>query len=102
MQNPRSVSDLLSRVGNKLSALKSRSRDRTLVLEQVRAALPARLAMTVVSAGIDSGRLTIGVAGAVWAARLRYFTTTLRKQVAIGQGVEIFSVRIRVVPSNHG
>jgi hypothetical protein len=72
MQNPRSLSDLLSRSGNKLAALKTRSMDRSRALEQVRAALPARLAQAVVSAGIEQGRLTIGVSGAVWASRLRY------------------------------
>jgi len=69
MQNPRRVSDLLSRTGNKLTALKTRSQERSRVLEQVRAALPARLAEAVASAGIEQGRLTIGVVGAVWASR---------------------------------
>lgn len=98
MQNPRSVSDLLSRTGNKLTALKSRSRERSLVVEQVREALPVRLAQAVASAGIEQGRLTIGVVGAVWASRLRYLTESVRKQVAVSAGVAIVSVRIRVVP----
>ncbi|MEP6885084.1 MAG: DciA family protein [Gammaproteobacteria bacterium] len=98
MQNPRSVSDLLSRTGNKLSALKSRSRERIRVVEQVRAALPARLAQAVASAGIEQGRLTIGVAGAVWASRLRYSTDLLRKRVGASMGVEILDVRVRVIP----
>ena len=103
MQNPRSLSDLLSRAGNKLNALKTRSRERTRVLEQVRAALPARLAQAVASAGIEQGRLTIGVAGAVWASRLRYSTDALRKRVSTSMGVEILVVRIRVVsPADHG
>jgi hypothetical protein len=103
MQNPRSLSDLLSRAGNKLNALKTRSRERTRVLEQVRAALPARLAQAVASAGIEQGRLTIGVAGAVWASRLRYSTDALRKRVSTSMGVEILVVRIRVVsPTDHG
>jgi hypothetical protein len=97
MQNPRSVSDLLSRTGNKLTALKSRSRERSLVLEQVRAALPARLASAVASAGIDQGRLTIGVVGAHWASRLRYLTESLRKQVGSSTRTAIHSVKIRVV-----
>ncbi len=96
MQNPRSVSDLLSRSGNKLTALKARSRERSRVVEQVRAALPARLAHAVVSAGIDQGRLTIGVGGAVWASRLRYLTESVRKQVGSSMGITILSVKIRV------
>src|SRR3984957_13334352 len=92
MQNPRSVSDLLSRTGNKLTALKTRSRERSRVVEEVRAALPARLALAVVSAGIEQGRLTIGVVGAVWASRIRYFTDAVRKRVSASMGVEVLSV----------
>ena len=98
MQNPRSLSDLLSRTGNKLTALKTRSRQRAEVLAQVRAALPARLAEAVVSAGIDQGRLTIGVVGGVWASRLRYSTESLRTRVAGATGLAILSVKVRVVP----
>jgi hypothetical protein len=98
MQNPKGLSDLLSRTGNKLSALKTRSLERSRVLEQVRAALPARLALNVASAGIDTGRLTIGVVGAVWASRLRYLTEILRKRVGSSLGITLQSVRIRVVP----
>jgi hypothetical protein len=98
MQNPRSVSDLLSHSGNKLTTLKTRSLERSLVVEQVRAALPARLAQAVASAGIEQGRLTIGVVGAVWASRIRYFTDALRKQVGGSMGVPILGIRIRVVP----
>ena len=97
MQNPRSLSDLLSRTGNKLTDLKARSRARSLVVEQVRAALPPRLARAVVSAGLEQGRLTIGVVGAVWASRLRYLTESIRKQVG-ESGIAVLCVRIRVVP----
>ena len=102
MQNPRSVRDLLSRPGNKVTALKTRSRERTLVVEQVRAALPGRLALAVASAGIEQGRLTIGVVGAVWASRLRYVTDSVRKQVAESMGIAVVSVRVRVVPPGSG
>jgi len=98
MQNPRSVSDLLSRSGNKLTTLKMRSAERARVVGIVREALPARLAPVVVSAGIDQGRLTVGVVGAVWASRLRYSAESLRKRVAGAMGIAIVSVRIRVVP----
>src|SRR6266704_1922029 len=102
MQNPRSVSDLLSRSGNKLTALKVRSQERSLVVEQVRAALPARLALAVASAGIDQGRLTIGVVGGAWASRLRYLTESIRTRVSASRGVVIVSVRVRVVPPGPG
>jgi hypothetical protein len=98
MQKPRSVSDLLSRTGNKLAALKTRSLERSLVVEQVRAALPTRLAEAVVSAGLDQGRLTIGVVGAVWASRLRYLTDSIRKRVGSSIGIPVLSVKVRVVP----
>src|SRR5258707_12696831 len=77
MQNPRSVSDLLSRTGNKLTALKTRSQERSLVVEQVRAALPARLALAVASAGIEQGRLTFAGAGRVWASRTSHRTDSV-------------------------
>src|ERR1700759_1058993 len=98
MQNPRSLSDLLSRTGNKLTALKIRSRHRAEVLAEVRAAVPTRLAEYVVSAGIEQGRLTIGVVGGAWASRLRYLTESIRTRVAAALGVAILSVKVRVVP----
>jgi hypothetical protein len=78
--------------------LKDRTAERAKILDQVRAALPVRLAKAVVSAGLDQGRLTLGVAGAVWASRLRYSTDSLRKRLSKSGGVEILTVRIRVVP----
>jgi len=98
MRNPKSLSELLAGPGNKLNTLKARSQQRSRVLEQVRAALPARLAQAVASAGIEQGRLTIGVMGAVWASRLRYLTDSLRTQVTESTGAAILSVRVRVVP----
>jgi hypothetical protein len=87
----------MSRTGNKLSSLKVRSAERARVVDAVRAALPARLALAVVSAGVSQGRLTIGVDAAVWASRIRYFSEAARK--AVGPlGLEVMGVRIRVVP----
>ena len=98
MQKTKSLSDLLSVPGKRIKALKTRSLERSAVLERVRSALPERLAATVASAGIEQGRLTIGVMGAVWASRLRYSTETIRKSVAEGTGLRIVSVRITVTP----
>ena len=67
-------------------------------MEQVRAVVPERLARAVISAGIEQGRLTIGVAGAVWASRLRYLTESVRKRVGSSMKIAIVSVKIRVVP----
>jgi Dna[CI] antecedent, DciA len=98
VQKSRSLSELLAGGGKRLSLLKERSAERTQILEQVRAALPPRLALAVASAGIDQGRLTVGVVGAVWASRLRYSTEILRKRVSKSAGLPILAVRIRVVP----
>lgn len=98
MNKPTSINDLLNLVGTRLTALKTRSVERNLALDQVRAALPPKLAEVVISAGIEHGRLTIGVAGAPWAARLRYTTESLRTQVGTAMGMTIASVRIKVVP----
>ncbi|MDP9007742.1 MAG: DUF721 domain-containing protein [Pseudomonadota bacterium] len=98
MRNSKSLSELLAGGGKRLSLLKERSAERSQVLDQVRAALPARLAQAVASAGLTQGRLTVGVVGAVWASRLRYSTEILRARVAKSAGVEILTVRIRVVP----
>jgi hypothetical protein len=77
----------------RLTELKSRSVERSTVLEHVCAALPPKLAEYVMS-----GRLTIGVAGAPWAARLRYVTETLRMRVGSSMNVDILTIRIKVVP----
>jgi hypothetical protein len=98
MQNSKSLSELLARGGKRLSLLKAKAAERAQIVEQVRAALPARLAQSVASAGLEGGRLTIGVVGAVWASRLRYSTDTIAKRVAKSAGQEILTVRIRVVP----
>jgi hypothetical protein len=91
------IKELLEGGGERLTSLRSRSRERSKVLTYVLAALPANLAETVVSAGLEAGRLTVGVAGAGWASRLRYVADTVSKRVGEAMGVEIRSVRIKVV-----
>ena len=98
MQNSKSLSELLAKGGKRLSLLKDRAAERAQIVEQVRAALPVRLAEAVASAGLEGGRLTIGVVGSVWASRLRYSTDAIRKRVAKSIGKEVLTVRIRVVP----
>ena len=98
VQKPISIKELLKASGPRLTALKARSADRSAVLERVRAALPPPLAGAVVSAGIELGRLTIGVTGAVWASRLRYATAELMAQLNDGPGAAIRGIRIKVVP----
>ncbi len=98
MQNSKSLSELLAKGGKRLSLLKTKAAERAQIVEQVRAALPARLAQSVASAGLEGGRLTVGVVGAVWASRLRYSTETIRKRVAKSIGKDILTVKVRVLP----
>jgi hypothetical protein len=97
MQKSKTVSELFTGSNSKLTALKERSDARLRVLEYVQAALPARAAKAVVSAGIERGRLNVGVSSAAWATRLRYLSDSVTKRVAESTGVEISSVRVRVV-----
>jgi hypothetical protein len=99
MQNPKSVSELLANGNKRLKSLQARVQARALVLDQVREALPERLAESVVSAGLEQGRLILGVNAAVWASRLRYFNNILVKRVGEATGTAILSVKIRVVPT---
>jgi hypothetical protein len=99
MQKPKSIRELMGVRGQRLTALKTQNDARKRVMEQVCAALPPNLAKVVVTAGIEKGRLTIGVAGAPWAARLRYATDGLRLRVAATLGVEIQTIRIKVLPA---
>jgi hypothetical protein len=98
VKKPKSINELISFGGKRLSDLRTKAQARARAYEHVCAALPSPLARNVVSAGLEHGQLTIGVAGAAWAARLRYVTEALRAQVGASLGVDIQRVRIRVVP----
>jgi hypothetical protein len=97
MEKTKSINELLKGSG-RLMGLDARTRQRSKVLDQVRAALPSRLAQAVVSAGVEEGRLTIGVVGSVWASRIRYFCEPTRLKVSEMLGVQLRIVRVRVVP----
>jgi hypothetical protein len=98
VKTPKSIKELLSGSGKRLSDLKAKTQARTRVFDHVCAALPSPLARNIVSAGLEHGQLTIGVAGSAWAARLRYVTEALRAQVGCSMRVDIHKVRIKVVP----
>lgn len=98
MQKYKHIKELLSGGGKRLADIKRQVRDRSVVLDQVRSALPKELAQAVSTAGIREGRLTIGVTSAVFASRLRYVTQELRQQLSQSRGIEIHTVRIRVTP----
>jgi hypothetical protein len=98
VKRPKSINELISRGGKRLSDLKAKAQARSRAFEHVCAALPSPLARNIVSAGLEHGQLTVGVAGAAWAARLRYVTEALRAQVGSSMRVDIHRVRIKVVP----
>jgi len=98
VRKSKNINELMTGGSKRLTALKSQTRARSAVLAHVCSALPPKLGERVASAGIERGQLTIGVLGAAWASRLRYVTETLRKRVGESMGVEIQSVRIKVVP----
>jgi hypothetical protein len=98
MQKFKPLSELLQIPDKALGTLSARLRDRADMLAAVQQVLPARLAAEVLSAGLEQGRLTVGVSSAAWAARLRYCTNDLRKTVGISTRTTILSVRLRVLP----
>ncbi len=98
MHKPKSINELLRIGGKRLSDLKTKSLERNVALEHVKAALPPKLADAVMTAGIEEACLTLGVAGAPWAARLRYVTDDLRTRVGTSMNVELQKVRIKVIP----
>jgi hypothetical protein len=98
VKRPKSINELITGGGKRLSDLKAKAQARTRAFEHVCAALPSPLARNIVSAGVEHGQLTIGVSGAAWAARLRYVTEALRVHVGSSMRVDIQKVRIKVVP----
>src|SRR5258708_26339756 len=70
VKKPKSINELLSGSGKRLSDLKAKTQARTRAFDHVCAALPSPLAQRIVSAGLEHGQLTIGVAGSPPAARL--------------------------------
>jgi hypothetical protein len=102
MQKPKALSELLNISSKTLGDLTRRLDERSRVLSWVKAALPEKLAVEVISAGLDQGKLNIGVSSAAWASRLRYLTADLRKSVGEASQTTILSVRVRVVPPAPG
>lgn len=98
MQNPIKISELLASNHSKLKALKTRVQLRSQVLECVRSSLPAKLAKQVISAGVEQGTLKVGVSGAVWASRIRYFADELRKSIEESSKKPVLTIKIRVIP----
>src|ERR1700690_3758116 len=98
MQKTKPLSGLLKIPSKTLTKLSARRGARSQGPDEGRSCLPAKPARQVVSAGVDQGRLSIGVTSAVWASRLRYCTASLRKTVADSLKINILRVQIRIVP----
>jgi hypothetical protein len=98
VQNSKHIKELLAGGGKRLADIARLSRERSVVLDEVRSALPKELAQAVFSAGILEGKLTLGVTSAAFASRLRYVTQELRQRLGEARGIDIRAVRIRVVP----
>ena len=97
MQYPKSISELLGLRNKGLADLAERVRERRAILDQLKTLLPPDLAARIATAGLDRGRLSIGVTSAAWASRLRYMAPQLRRDLGNALGIGIDSVRIRVV-----
>ncbi len=87
--------DIPSKALRDLAALRAR---RSQILATVLRHLEEPLRSQVVTAGLTRGRLTLGVASAAWASRLRYRTSALRGLISADTGEPIARVRIRVLP----
>ncbi|HVC01064.1 MAG TPA: DciA family protein [Steroidobacteraceae bacterium] len=99
MQYPKAISELLRLRHKRLDDLAACLTQRATILAGVKAALPAALAEHVATAGLEGGRLSLGVTSAAWASRLRYAIGEARERIAASCGVAIDEVRIRVVRS---
>ena len=67
-------------------------------LQAVRAALPEGLGERVWGAAIRDGTLTVLVASAAWATRVRYHAPGLQEDVGSRLGVTLQRVQVRVRP----
>jgi hypothetical protein len=97
MGNPKSLSELLIKGGKRLSVLKVQATERSAILEQVRATLPANLAQRVMTAGLADGELSLGVSTAAWATRIRYSADKILGE--IGKHSPVTRIRVRVQPA---
>jgi hypothetical protein len=98
---PRSLTDLLARPSSPLTTLQRRARAAGDWLTFVQAVAPAHLAPHVTSAVERGHILTIYVASAAWAARLKFTAETLLAQ-ARGEDPDLQAVRVKVMPQARG
>lgn len=99
MQYPKAISELLQLRHKRPDDLATCLAERVRILAGVKAQLPGALAEQVVTAGLEGGRLSLGVTSGAWASRLRYAIGEARDGIGASCGVAIDEVRIRVVRS---
>jgi len=98
-EKPTSVSDLLGKGQGLLERLRQGSAQADLTLQAVRAVLPAGLGEHVWGATVRDRTLTVLVASAAWATRIRYHAPGLKDQAAQRLGIEIDRVLVRARPA---
>jgi len=94
---PGALADLLARPASPLATLRARARAAQDWLTLVRSWLPADTASHITSAVEREGRLTVYVASAAWAARLRFEVEALLTK-ARERSSRIATVQVKVLP----
>jgi hypothetical protein len=97
-EKPTSVRDLLAKGQGLVERLRRGSAEADRALLAVRAALPEDLGERVWGAAVRDGTLTVLVASAAWATRVRYHAPGLKEDVGERLGVPLQRVQVRVRP----
>jgi hypothetical protein len=97
-KKPTAVSDLLAKGQGLLERLRTGAEASNRTLESVRRALPPPLAEQVWGASVEDGVLSVAVATAAFAARIRYLQDDLCAAVARDSGTAIARCSVRVRP----
>ena len=97
-EKPTSVSDLLAKGQGLVERLRRGTAEADRALQAVRAALPEGLGEQVWGAAVRDGTLTVLVASAAWATRVRYHAPGLKDDVAGQLGMALEKVQVKVRP----
>jgi hypothetical protein len=98
-EKPTSVSDLLGKGHGLLERLRQGSAKADETLQAVRGVLPDGLGEHVWGATVRDRTLTVLVASAAWATRIRYHAPDLKDEAAARLGIEIDRVLVRARPA---
>ena len=98
-EKPTSVSDLLGKGQGLLERLRQGSAQPDVTLQAVRGLLPDGLGEHVWGATVRDKTLTVLVASAAWATRIRYHAPGLQDEAAARLGVESDRVQVRARPA---